>query len=142
VGQMMMNDSVSAKDAVTHITKRRILWIHMTYFGCLYSFSMTLCQCDVKEVLSNEHICPQLKLKSDFHSMRYRIYVTVQCPSVCLSHQSVAAVACLGFAAGRPAGRRYRSMAGAGAQQQRRRSMPPRHDAQQQMRAMSRLQPP
>jgi len=53
--------------------------------------------------------------------MRCRIYVTVQCPSVCRFHRSVAAVACLGFAAGRPAGKRYPSTAGADAQQQRRR---------------------
>ena len=43
-------------------------------------------------------------------------------PSVRLSHQSTAAAACGGFAAKHPAGRRYRSIAGAGAQQQRRRS--------------------
>ena len=43
-------------------------------------------------------------------------------PSVCLSHPSVAAAACGRFAAECPAGRRYRSIAGAGAQQQRRRS--------------------
>ena len=36
-------------------------------------------------------------------------------PSVCLSHRSIAVAArCGGFAAGRPAGRRYRSIAGAG----------------------------
>jgi len=40
-----------------------------------------------------------------------------------LSHRSTAAAACGGFAAERPAGRRHRSIAaGAGAQQQRRRS--------------------
>ena len=47
-------------------------------------------------------------------------------PSVCLSHRSTVAAACSGFAAERPAGRRYRSIAGAG--------------AQQQMRAVSRFQ--
>jgi len=49
------------------------------------------------------------------------------CPSVHLSvrqpaHRSTAAAACGGFAAERPADRRYRSIAGSGAQQQRRRS--------------------
>jgi len=61
------------------------------------------------------------------HSMRSRVYDTVKCqyvylsdPSVCLSHRSTAAVACGGFAAERPTGKRYRLIAGAGAQQQRR----------------------
>ena len=42
--------------------------------------------------------------------MRSKVYMTVGCPSVCLSHRSTAAVACGGFAAGRPTGRRYRSV--------------------------------
>jgi len=41
-------------------------------------------------------------------------------PSVCMSHRSTAAAACGGFAAERPADTRYRSIAGAGAQQQMR----------------------
>ena len=44
------------------------------------------------------------------HSMRSRIYETVRCPSVCLSH-SPAAAACGKSAAVGPAGRRYRSIA-------------------------------
>jgi len=54
-----------------------------------------------------------------------RVYETVERspvrPAVCLSHRSTAA-ACDGFAAERPAGRRCRSIAGTGTQQQRRRS--------------------
>ena len=42
--------------------------------------------------------------------------------SVCLSYRSTTGAACGGFAAERSAGRRYRTIAGAGAQQQRRRS--------------------
>jgi len=42
--------------------------------------------------------------------------------SVRLSHRSTDAAVAGGFAAERPAGMRYRSIAGAGAQQQRRRS--------------------
>jgi len=42
----------------------------------------------------------------------------VKHPSVCLSHQLTAAVATGRFAAEHPAGRRYQSIAGAGAQQQ------------------------
>ena len=43
------------------------------------------------------------------HAMRSRVYVTVGCPSICLSHLSTAAVAACGwFAAERPACRRYR----------------------------------
>jgi len=56
-------------------------------------------------------------------SARYeeRVYVTGGCPSVCplvcLSHHSIAAAACGGFAAERRANRRYRSRAaGAGRQ--------------------------
>ena len=41
------------------------------------------------------------------------------CPS---AHRSTTGAACGGFAADRPAGRRHRSIAGAGAQQQRRHS--------------------
>ena len=54
----------------------------------------------------------------------------VQCPPVYLSHLSIAATACGGFAAGCPAGRQYRSIA----------AMAPRSD-QQQMRGLSCLQP-
>ena len=43
--------------------------------------------------------------------MRSRVYVTVERPSVCLSRQSTAATVAGGFAAERPAGRRYRSTA-------------------------------
>ena len=43
--------------------------------------------------------------------MRSRVYVTVGCTSVCLSHLSTAAAAVGGFAAEHPAGRRYRSIA-------------------------------
>ena len=43
-------------------------------------------------------------------------------PSVCLSRGSTAGAACGWFTAERLAGRRYQSIAGAGAQQQRRRS--------------------
>jgi len=57
--------------------------------------------------------------------MRSRVFVTVRCPSVC---SSVPASACDGFAAERRAGRRYRSTA-AGAQQQRRTSVPCRNTA-------------
>jgi len=42
--------------------------------------------------------------------------------SICLSHRSTAAAACGRFAAEHPISQRYRSIAGAGAQQQRRRS--------------------
>ena len=42
-----------------------------------------------------------------------RVYVTVRCPSVCLSHLSPTALRCCGFAAVRPTDRRYRSGAGA-----------------------------
>ena len=45
------------------------------------------------------------------------VYETVKRPSVCLSRRSTAATACGGFAAERPAGRRYRQIAGDGAQQ-------------------------
>ena len=45
------------------------------------------------------------------------LYGTVERPSDCLSHPA----ACSGFAAERPTGRRYRSIEGAGAQQQWRR---------------------
>jgi len=48
--------------------------------------------------------------------MRSSVYETVERPSVCLSHRSTAAAACGGFAAERPAGRRYRPIASAGAQ--------------------------
>jgi len=51
------------------------------------------------------------------------------CLSVCLSHRLIAAAACGGFAAEHHAVRRYRSTA-------------PQRDAQQQMRTVSRLQPP
>jgi len=53
-------------------------------------------------------------------SMRNRVYETVERPFVCLSYRSTAIAACGGFAAERRADRRYR--AGAGVQQQRRRS--------------------
>ena len=57
--------------------------------------------------------------------MRSRVYLTVGCPSVCLSvclsRHSTAAATCGRFAAERRAGRRYRPTA-AVAQQQRRRS--------------------
>ena len=43
-------------------------------------------------------------------------------PSVCLSRRSIAAAEWGGFAAESPEGRRFRSITGAGAQQQRRRS--------------------
>ena len=45
------------------------------------------------------------------HSMRSRVYKTVRCPSVSLSHQSNAAAACGGFAAERRTRKRYRSTA-------------------------------
>ena len=45
------------------------------------------------------------------HRPSSRVYVTVRCPSVCLSHRSTAATAAGGFAAERHAGRRYRSIA-------------------------------
>jgi len=48
------------------------------------------------------------------YSMRSSVYETVERPSVCLSHRSAAA--CGGFVAERPAGRRYRPIASAGAQ--------------------------
>ena len=48
VGHMMMNDSVSVKDTVTHIKRRRILWIHVDIFWLFVQFSVILCQCDVK----------------------------------------------------------------------------------------------
>ena len=59
------------------------------------------------------------------HSMPSRVDETTSVRlsarlSVCLFHRSTAAAACGGFAAGRPAGRKYRSIAGAGAQQQMR----------------------
>jgi len=56
-------------------------------------------------------------------------------PSVCLS-RSPAAAACGGFAAVRPAARRYRSIAARPVPQQH----GPQHGAQQQMRAVPRLQ--
>ena len=65
-----------------------------------------------------------------------RVYKTVRCPSVSLSHQSNAAAACGGFAAERRTRKRYQSTA-PGARQQQRRSPGPQHGAQQQMRAMS-----
>ena len=45
------------------------------------------------------------------HSMRNGVYVTVGCPSVCVSRWLTAVTAASGFAAERPAGRRYRSIA-------------------------------
>ena len=54
------------------------------------------------------------------HSMQSRVYETVECPSVCLSHRST--VACVTFASECPTGRRYRLIAGADAHQQRRAS--------------------
>ena len=45
------------------------------------------------------------------HSVRCRVYVTVGCPSVCLSHRSTAATAVGGFAAERTVDRRYRPTA-------------------------------
>ena len=71
--------------------------------------------------------------------MRSRDYVTVCCPSfclpVCLFRRSIAAAACGGFAAGRPANRIYRSTAtGAGCLA----ATAP----QQQMPTVSLLQPP
>ena len=45
------------------------------------------------------------------HSMRCRVYITVGCPSVCLSHRSTAAAAVGGFAAERTVDRRYRQTA-------------------------------
>ena len=61
--------------------------------------------------------------------MRSKVYVTVWCqslyPSVCLSHRSTIVVAFgefVQFVAGLHTKRRYRSIAGAGAQQQRRRA--------------------
>jgi len=57
------------------------------------------------------------------HNMRSRVYVTVGCPSVCLSHYSTAAATCSGFAAERPrAGDIDRQRRAPDAQQQRRRS--------------------
>jgi len=56
-------------------------------------------------------------------------------PSVCLS-RSPAAAACGGFAAVHPAARRYRSIAARPVPQQH----GPQHGAQQQMRAVKRLQ--
>jgi len=47
------------------------------------------------------------------HSVRCRVYVTVGCPSVCLSHRSTAATAVGGFAAERTVDRRYRPTAAA-----------------------------
>ena len=44
------------------------------------------------------------------HSMRSRVYVSVGCPSACLSHRSTAAAAAGGFAAEHCAGTRYRSI--------------------------------
>jgi len=69
--------------------------------------------------------------------MRSRVYVTVGCPSVCpsvpLFHLSIATTACRGFAAKRPADRRYRSIACAGAQHcSNNRAAPPQHSARQQ----------
>jgi len=43
--------------------------------------------------------------------MHSTVYVTVERPSVCLSHSSTAATAAGGFAAERPAGRRHQSTA-------------------------------
>jgi len=63
--------------------------------------------------------------------LRRRVHVMVRCPSVCVSHLSTAATECGGFAAGRSAGRKYRSTAAAAQQH-----------IVQQMRAVSHLQPP
>ena len=52
--------------------------------------------------------------------MRSRVYKTVRCPSVRLSHKSNAATACGGFAAERRTRKRYRSTAPGARQQQRR----------------------
>ena len=53
------------------------------------------------------------------HSMRSRVYETVESPSVRSCHWSTAAAACSRFAAERRTGRRYQSTAaGAGAQQE------------------------
>jgi len=41
--------------------------------------------------------------------MQSKVYATIACPSICLSHLLTDAAACDGFAAGRPARRRYRS---------------------------------
>jgi len=75
--------------------------------------------------------------------MRNRVYETVERPSICLSHRSTAAAVAGGFAAERPADRRYRSTAaGAGGAayqlQARSAATAPQHGAQQQMRAVSR----
>jgi len=58
--------------------------------------------------------------------------------SVCLSHHSTAAAACGGFAAERRADVRYRLTAAAAGRPP---AATPQHGAQQQMRAVSRLQP-
>ena len=52
------------------------------------------------------------------HTMRSRVYETVERPSVCLYRRLTAAAACGGFAAERPVDRRYQSITGDGAQQQ------------------------
>jgi len=59
--------------------------------------------------------------------MRIRVYETVKRPSANLSRYSIAAAACGWFAAERPAGRRYRSIAA-----RRLAAAAPQHGAQQQ----------
>ena len=66
--------------------------------------------------------------------VRGSFYVTVPCPFVCLSKLSTAAAVCSEFAAVGSVGRRYRSIAA--------RPAPQQHGGRQQMRAVSRLQPP
>jgi len=71
--------------------------------------------------------------------VRGRVYVTVPCPFVCLSKLSTAAAVCSEFAAVGSVGRRYRSIAARPVPSS---TAPQQHGGRQQMRAVSRLQPP
>ena len=61
-------------------------------------------------VLGKENRIPVLLSYYWYCPRSMHVYVTVRCPSVCLSH-SPAAAACCRFAAVGPAGRRYQSIA-------------------------------
>jgi len=68
---------------------------------------------------SYSHLLPLLYVEQGLWNGRVSVRPSVS-PSVCLFHRSRAVMACSGFAAKHPAGRRYRSAAGAGVQQQMR----------------------
>jgi len=97
-----------------------VYWLHFTYSSDIFAC------CDE----TGEHVVQLFYLPGNLIvdttrilcKEEIRVYETVKRPSVrlsvCLSHRSIASAACGGFAAKCPAGRRYRSIADDGAQQQ------------------------